>query len=93
MKKLGHPEEKQQTKAQTVEEEMKTHTSLNISVPIRVSNKTNDRVYTEYMLDSSSGKTNKLAFTTGEKFDPDYIVGKNSYAETGNNFFAHLKKA
>ena len=93
MAEIRHPQENKQTKAQAVEEEIRTHTGFNISVPIRISNKYNDRLYVEYLLDSSYGKTNKLAFLRDENFDPDYIVGKSNYAEVGDNFFGSADKA
>ena len=81
-----------QTKKQAVDEEIKTHHSLNIQVPIRVSNKQNDRLYIEHLLgDSQYGKTNKLAFLGKGVFDTDYLVGKDNYADKEDNFFGSAK--
>lgn len=62
--------------------------ALRINAPLRVSNTLHDRTYVEYLLDSRSGKINKLAYLGSSGFNLDYMVGKDNYANIENNFFS-----
>jgi len=80
-----------QGKQQQQSEENKKDSLFGYSIPIRMANTIDDKLYVEYMMDSYA-KVNKLAFlgeARSKDFNPDYIVSPNSYAEVGNNYNAN----